>query len=279
VEVAQREELEFSEDETNREVSFLRNRVRHELIPLLKRDYQPELDTMVRRAMEIIRAEAAASEETARDWLEQEHPDGFEKMPVAVQRQVVRIQLLRQGIKPHFELVEELRERSGPLVNVADGMYVCRGANGEVKTRAPKEAPFDDKAELEANLSEGSGSLNLTGTRIDWELKKRVPRNPGALHPVEGCEIFDADRVGGTVKLRHWRAGDRFQPIGMPEPVKLQDLFVNAKIRRGERHRLLVGVTASGEIFWVEGLRISERFKLDARTKRELWWNWQRITI
>jgi tRNA(Ile)-lysidine synthetase-like protein len=47
-------------------------------------------------------------------------------------------------------------------------------------------------------------------------------------------EIFDADKIGGKILLRHWRAGDRFQPIGLKSAAKLQDLFTNAKIPRGD---------------------------------------------
>jgi tRNA(Ile)-lysidine synthase len=75
--------------------------------------------------------------------------------------------------------------------------------------------------------------------------------------------------------LRHWRAGDRFQPIGMKSPVKLQDLFTNAKIPRERRGKLVLATTADGEIFWAEGLRISENFKIMPQTKRQLVWHWQ----
>jgi len=77
--------------------------------------------------------------------------------------------------------------------------------------------------------------------------------------------------------LRHWLPGDRFQPIGMLQPIKLQDLFTNAKVPRDRRHSLIVAATDQEEIFWVEGLRISERFKLTKNTIRRLQWYWQRL--
>jgi tRNA(Ile)-lysidine synthase len=89
-------------------------------------------------------------------------------------------------------------------------------------------------------------------------------------------ELFDAAKGGNTVLLRHWRRGDRFQPIGMAAPLKLQDLFVNAKIERSFRHELVVATTASGELFWVEGLRMAEGFKLDKQSRQRLKWQWQR---
>ena len=93
--------------------------------------------------------------------------------------------------------------------------------------------------------------------------------------PPKQREYFDADRIGGEIVLRHWRAGDRFQPIGLNSPVKLQDLFVNAKIPAARRRDLTLAATANGDIFWVEGLRISENFKLTPETKRRLIWRWQ----
>jgi hypothetical protein len=63
----------------------------------------------------------------------------------------------------------------------------------------------------------------------------------------------------------------------MRNTVKLQDFFINQGIPRKRRHQLALASTASGEIFWVEGQRISERFKLTSRTIRRLHWAWQRL--
>jgi tRNA(Ile)-lysidine synthase len=81
--------------------------------------------------------------------------------------------------------------------------------------------------------------------------------------------------VGPRIVLRHWQPGDRFQPIGMKQSVKLQDFFVNQKIPRARRHDLIVAVTGANEVFWVENLRISEQFKLTPRTTRQLIWRWK----
>jgi tRNA(Ile)-lysidine synthase len=90
-------------------------------------------------------------------------------------------------------------------------------------------------------------------------------------------EFFDADKVGSLVVVRHWRPGDRFHPIGMACDVKLQDFFTNQKVPRARRHQLLVAETGDGEVFWVEGMRISERFKLTEGTIRRLQWGCQRL--
>ena len=64
----------------------------------------------------------------------------------------------------------------------------------------------------------------------------------------------------------------------MTKASKLQDLFVNQKIARARRHRLVVATTARGDIFWVEGLRIGERCKVQPGTKEILRWQWEAIS-
>jgi tRNA(Ile)-lysidine synthase len=89
-------------------------------------------------------------------------------------------------------------------------------------------------------------------------------------------EEFDSAKVGTTIVVRHWRPGDRFQPIGMSQPVKLQNWFTNLKIPAAKRRELLVAETEGGELFWVEDQRISERAKLTRETRWRLVWRWNR---
>jgi hypothetical protein len=63
----------------------------------------------------------------------------------------------------------------------------------------------------------------------------------------------------------------------MGSAVKLQDLFTNGKIPKAERHDLVLAAGKSGELFWVERLRISEQFKWSERTIRRLHWRWKRL--
>jgi tRNA(Ile)-lysidine synthase len=78
------------------------------------------------------------------------------------------------------------------------------------------------------------------------------------------------------VVLRHWRRGDRFQPIGMSDPVKLQDWFVNRKVPAARRRARVVAATAEGVLWWVEGGPVGERFKLTSASRRVLRWRWER---
>jgi len=123
-------------------------------------------------------------------------------------------------------------------------------------------------------LTEGKGEVEFDGLALAWEIIK-TPGTGFEREPNEEC--FDAEKVGGKVWLRHWQPGDRFQPIGMKSAQKLQDLFTDLKVPRGQRHRRIVAATHRGELFWVEGLRMAEGFKLEPKTVRRLKWRWVKL--
>ena len=320
--------IRYREDASNALLDFQRNRIRHELLPLLRQSYQPALDKTILRLMAIVGEEAEFVVQVARKWLEgrgrlrSEGPGlkakalrdcsqslmpwqettltrwRFEQLPVAVQRRCVQLQLARQGVAPDFQLIEELRVRAEKNVAVGltgmDGVnghgsqqrgvglpeggdrvrYAVRDRSGVVRVRVGAEETFGTEY-MQVDLQDRAGELDFGGVRVWWRVGSSGEYKRG--NPTVGCESFDADRVGSPVVMRHWRPGDRFQPIGMTHSVKLQDFFTNQKVPRDKRRRLVVGVSSEGEVFWVEGMRIGERYKLTKGTIRRLQWRWKRF--
>ena len=266
--------LRFREDASNAVLEMKRNRVRHRLLPLLARQYQPAVGEVIRRTMKLLEGEADFVRQTAARWLKARRHEAFGRLHCAVQRHVVQIQLIRLGIGPTFELVERLRTRVGAIVSTGPDGLVRRDREGLIERVATREPVF----RLEERIVELASPVRRTafgGLYLRWSLT-RTSSAQGRPRFGSGLEYFDADKVGSSVTLRHWQPGDRFQPIGMRSAVKLQDLFTNARIPRAERHQRAIGVTATGVIFWVEGLRIGERFKLDKGTLTRLKWRWRR---
>jgi len=295
---ARENKVRFREDATNANLDLPRNRVRNELLPLLRRRYQPALTRTILRLMELVGAEAEVVGEMARHWLKMdsrsrgdepqikigrrqakrgrsETPDvvsPFEKLPVAGQRRVLQLQLAEHGVATDFELVERLRCSPNVSISVSPGFSVTRDSVGRVSLRA--QAPVEFKVgELMVNLADRAGRVVFNGVQFHWKFESTKKKLN--LAGKRGCEYFDADKVGGQITLRHWRAGDRFQPIGLKSAVKLQDLFTNQKIPRTRRHDLAVAEAANGRIFWVQNLRMAEPFKLTPETTRRLVWRWR----
>jgi tRNA(Ile)-lysidine synthase len=268
---AQSEKILFRDDATNFENNVLRNRIRNELLPLLKEKYQPGLTKTVLRLMEIAGAESGLVDEIA----QQTSPArgrNFESLPPAVQRKKLQQQLIESGVTPDFDLVEQLREAAGTFVSIGAEISAARDAAGRITVRQQMPVPAFKPGELKLKLSGRGGAGEFGARQFSWAVKKYDPlhKRPSEL----ATEFYDADKIGHEVVLRHWRAGDRFQPIGLRSATKLQDLFVNAKIPAPQRRRLVLATTGDGEIFWVEGLRIGERFKLTPATKRQIVWKW-----
>jgi len=291
---AREQKISFRDDATNFSSDFLRNRIRNELLPLLQKKYQPGVHKTVLRLMNIVGAETEFVSEVADHW-ERRHPAGvnsrlesqlagilpalpescFDQLSVAVQRKVLQSQLTTLGLVSDFDLIEQLREKEGKLISVSSRLSVVRDLMGKLRVQEHVSQEFN-AAERTLKLSGRAGEVAFGGWKFNWALKKISGSREVSPHQTES---FDADKVGCEIILRHWRAGDRFQPIGLKSSAKLQDLFVNTKIPAAQRRKLVLATTATGEIFWVPGLRIGERFKLDLPTKRVLVWRWSEIAV
>jgi tRNA(Ile)-lysidine synthase len=266
--------IPFREDVSNTRLNILRNRIRLELVPLLRRKYQPAVDKTILRLMDIVGNEADFVDEAAGEWMNSRHPTAFGRLALAVQRRCIQLQLLRQKIPMDYDLVERLRMEPERPIEFAPRRTVSRDSAGQLHVRELKSSRSDSR-EIKVQLNGTAGSVVFNRTKFQWRIVAR--KYSGRLRTLAGHEYFDADKLGSSVVLRHWRPGDRFQPIGMFSAVKLQDLFTNQKIPKDHRHQLALAVTAAGEVFWVERLRISDRFKLSGETIRRLHWRWKRL--
>lgn len=316
-------EISYREDVSNECVEIPRNRIRHELLPLLGKHCPGGVETKVATTMEILGEESDFVEAAARAWLSANlarinsgtgdkngerkattFPDCspsdwrsawtkvvYEALPVAVQRRCVHLQLIGKGIQPQYDLIEHLRLSPGKVIEIGTvapssrtqskscaavhALRITRDSSGAIQVVPSQLHSPGRSTQRLLDFGTNNGSAEWEGVRFTWQV--RSARGMRRVEARVGLEVFDADRVGRSIVLRHWKPGDRFQPSGMANSVKLQDLFVNQKVPKECRTQLIVGATAQGELFWVEGLRISEQFKLRSDSIRRLQWRWQRL--
>jgi tRNA(Ile)-lysidine synthase len=269
-EFADLNKIPFREDASNELVKIPRNKIRHELLPWLRKNYQPNLDRSILRSMDIIGAESEVLADLSNQWLAEPRP-AFNHLPVATQRRVIQSELNKMQVPGDFDLIEQLRLRPNSPINVAGNLFIQRGSDGRLAEIKQSEIGFIDN-QLVIALKNRQGQENFAGKRFTWKISARIPSASLIKRP--NMEQFDAERVGGEICLRHWQAGDRFQPIGLRSSVKLQDLFTNAKVPRSKRHQRVVAASPGGLIFWVEGLRLGDEFKVTPETKWILNWRW-----
>jgi tRNA(Ile)-lysidine synthetase-like protein len=192
-------------------------------------------------------------------------------MPVA--RRVLQLQLHQRKVLLDFDLIESLRLSPGKPVALSPVASVVRDTAGHVSVFPIPSVRFK-RGRHAVELRGGAGQGSFSGVNFHWRIISRFGRT--LPKRARGREVFDRDKIGARIVLRHWRPGDRFQPIGLRASVKLQDWFTNRKIPRERRHELVMAATERGEVFWIENQRIGERFKLTPATKRRLIWRWER---
>ncbi|MGH7255248.1 MAG: tRNA lysidine(34) synthetase TilS [Nitrospirales bacterium] len=285
--------LNYRTDSSNLKPTYLRNRIRQEVLPALKR-FNPSLLKTLGRQADILREEdrcleAWTDRELAR-LAQPQHSDllldreEFLTLPLAIQRRAVRTLVTRMsGLVrgPGFAAV------SGVLSRVVRGASGSRRLVGDVefireydRLRVTRERGTDRPTRRSVTVPVPSTVRWPLGTHAIQTLAVRVvPRDKPVPDPMPApsntCALIDADRLGAPLRLRTWEPGDVFQPLGMGgRRKKLQDLFTDIKLPRRERERVPVLVAPEG-ILWIVGYRVDHRFAASPETKRVLVAEWR----
>jgi len=283
------EGLRYRSDPSNADVAHTRNRIRHQLMPALRR-LQPAITSHLSRLATIMRAEdefmseqaeaAFASVASCRSNKRQVaiRLDAFTALPPALQRRVIRQAIANikgDELDLDLERVEAVMHlaragRTGAVVELPGGICAQRGYEELVIRRAS-----DNESEAVSNLEPRISNtqewlLPIPGELCIPELDLRIAARPSRSKTVPtdpARALMDAEIVPGPLLIRARRPGDRFQPIGAKGTMKLQDFLVNAKVPRAERDRVPV-VLSGGRIVWLVGHRISNDAKVTAGTRR-----------
>ncbi|NIM04640.1 MAG: tRNA lysidine(34) synthetase TilS [Armatimonadetes bacterium] len=272
-----------------------RNRIRHQLLPLL-REEQPALDKVLLRQAEIFRAEDEFLRDLAETALEEASIEkGPEKIVLSVDkltglslplaRRVVReaLRCLRKGRLPlSLEQVERVLDlahhgSTGKRLSLGDELVAEKEYEKLVLSRSATEpirrgpAPPPDSAgqkEEACALLGIPGEVEFAGMRLKAE---RIDRSKIAdLRADESGQIAFLDSAKVTaaeaLAVRFPRPGDRFIPLGASGQMKLSDFFINLKVPRSQRLKTPL-VCCNEQIVWVVGHRIDDRFKVNTETR------------
>jgi tRNA(Ile)-lysidine synthase len=283
----QRYNLAPRSDSSNVSLSFLRNRVRLELLPML-RSYNPGVDKALLRLADIAGDDISFIEEQASLlWKELAREEGdviyldISKMvtsPRAMQRQIFRraVKQLRGNLKDveanHIEaMMDFLSKPAGKKLCLPDGLTLSteygRLVLALVQASICPLPPLKGISNI--NIP---GETDLPSWRVRADIIQEVVGDDNGL-----VASFDLDKVGKELTVRRRRPGDRFQPLGMSQTKKLQDFMVDSKIPRSWRDRVPL-ICSPKQILWVVGWRIDDRVKVTENTKEILRLQFERLT-
>jgi tRNA(Ile)-lysidine synthase len=268
-------------DSSNLLHNQLRNKVRHQLLPLL-RDYNADVDNAVLRLSRAADADLAfIDEHAAQVWKSVVHErEGgmeidrakFSALHPALKRHLIRYLLQNllgdlQDIESiHIEsVVDAMSKTAGKRLSLPRGLsFRTDYSHGSISAGDADDCPLPSL--------EGEHRLNIPGeTDIGgWRIESSIIENK----PIDEEDdrwkaCMDFDVVGTVLTVRRRRRGDRFRPLGMDATKKLQDFMVDAKIPRHWRRQVPI-VCSSGHIVWVAGWRIDHRVSVTPSTGRIL---------
>jgi tRNA(Ile)-lysidine synthase len=278
--------LSFRRDSTNAKLLYLRNRIRHEVLPVLQRVVPATVEVLCRLA-DICREDdslldrqvAALCEDKvlpARDGGWTIDRSFLQRAPRAVQRRVVRDLVQRCDVlrrSPSLRTVERIlaaATKRGGIANV--DVKSIRVMVGEDRVRfLPSGSLMEQR-----DRSSPTMTMNLTAPgQVAWAetgqlIRAEVPLGAQAdtTDRRKTRILVDADRLSGPLQVRAWMPGDRFCPAGMKgRSKKLQDFFSDLKVPIALRKRIPLVVAPEG-IVWVVGYRQDERWIPTAATQR-----------
>lgn len=266
--------LSYCIDETNIDIAYSRNRVRHELIPLLERHYNPNIKEALLRLASIASAQSDLMDMLVSTVAESViYRQGLDvgllnNQPLALKREIIREEIKRRKgnlMDISFEQVERivdaLQSDENFTITLPSGLiYAIRRGNEfrvTEKEQTPETIPFDIPITIPGETELPHLGLTIKSEEVSDSITGKVEVNEAYIND---------DSVSGRLRVRNLLPGDRIVPFGMHGSKKLQDVFVDKKIPRADRAKMAV-VVDDEKVLWVVGVVTSElaRVNEDAR--------------
>lgn len=263
-------QLSFREDRSNKEEKYLRNKIRHRLLPIW-RNINPDINRSIQYLFDRMEATEAIFSDTI---------NKFKQVCFRFtenETQIVIRQLLRLP-QPRTVLYEFIKEYGFNSAQANDIFNSISGQAGKVfssithkliKDRdyiiiipvrhanfQKKEFIIDRDAD---SLTTGSLKLIFNHGTIQYD-SIQLPKNSKTL-------MADADKLCFPLILRHWRIGDTMAPLGMTGRKKISDILIDEKTPLHKKDEIMV-LCSGDEIVWLVGVRVAESIKITKKTKK-----------
>jgi tRNA(Ile)-lysidine synthase len=269
-------QIPFRNDESNLDSDYERNFLRNEIIPKLKQRLNPRFEEKVSNTSKII--------SEINSFVEHQVEQLSHKI-VNYEGKVLRINTKRISKLDQSFLSVFLKSVIGNKFNTelsSENIYdlmelVFSQTGNEVhlkeKLVAKKDRDVLVVRKIFSNKSEKAFHKIKVGEKLEVDGKiisiNKVRRKMFKFTQDKSVELVSGDSLRNSFEIRKWKAGDKFQPIGMKGTKKISDFLSDEKVSSINKNDQLV-LTNSGKIVWVIGFRIDERFKVTSETKQIL---------
>ncbi|MCY3764754.1 MAG: tRNA lysidine(34) synthetase TilS [Gemmatimonadetes bacterium] len=271
--------LNVRHDESNSETRFLRNRIRHLLLPEIASEYNPSIEAALARSAAIIRdedqllalqaksayKEALRYEGKRKIILDENAVFGYH---IALRRRIFKTAFFRlRGCARDLDeksvsRIEGSRLTPAGSAQVWSDVSVYRSSPWLILSRPTP--PFETEVAVP-----GVTGIPEIDAFVETKIRpaSEVQEDELSSDPFRAC--FDRDAISGRLTLRNRRRADRLVPLGLSGTQKVSDLFINLKIPRPLRDE--IPLLLDGKvILWAAGLRTAQSTAVTHRSKTVL---------
>lgn len=266
VEYAVENNLTWREDRTNSETKYLRNHIRHKLLPALKEIDEQFLDK-ISESTHILTAE-----ESLLHFLQDKT---FDKL-VSRTNSSIRIDKNELDSFPEAAtLLFKFIKQFDYNFSQAQDIVSCNQLGKRFYSRTHEllvERHFleilpHSTVEIERSEYLISAQQNELEKPISLKINKGVVDENFRIEKHSEIAMLDYDALKFPLKIRKWQEGDRFKPLGMRGSKLISDYFIDNKFTALEKRKVFLLLTADNQIVWLIGHRIDDHFKITSRTK------------
>lgn len=261
--------IEFREDTSNSSEDYLRNRIRKHILPAFEQE-SPGFVTRMSATQDRLRGEWSLIEASLAEWRER-ILSSRDKMLVIDRTEllstpapdVVLYELIRAHGFSWYQCRQVVEHPAQAGVKFLSGTHVLHLDRDEILIAAVDADSGSPQFELQGEgvYTLPEGALHITRRNsVEFSEDNRV-------------QVVDAVRFSGQLSLRRWQPGDFFYPLGAGGRQKLQDFFTNEKWPAPAKASAWL-LTVDGDIAWICGSRLDERFKVTDQTKSYLELRW-----
>jgi tRNA(Ile)-lysidine synthase len=271
-EYATKHQITYRRDSSNESDEYRRNYLRRNVIPLLESstefNFVPSLNRLARQMRQLDDLLSTEVRQIMTGMLSQDEQGELTlnitklvSKPEYLQEGIVLEVLRRLGTEVESEKVLRVIElcglTTGSQLQLSKDLHVYRNRDRLQFVRPRTEPDLHQAVAL---------GMNYTVQECTLSLSLPLPR-PATLGSTRNVEFVDAGKLGEQLLLRTWRDGDWFIPLGFNARKKISDFFVDEKVPLLQKRRIPI-LESNGEIVWICGKRLDDRFKVTDRTQR-----------
>lgn len=266
LEYSEHNSLDFREDSTNAETDFVRNKIRHQIMPVLEEINPAIRNTMtenVRRFREVEQIYNEVIEKNRDELLVNRGKDLLISIP--------KLKKLTAPVSHLFEILSPYGFHHRDVKNIAEAI---KGISGKMFYSNSYQLLRDREYLILSEISENDKqeySISERDSAMDLPLTMNLffqDRTSSFQFPRDvNIACFDANKLKFPLKLRKWKEGDAFQPIGMKGKKKISDFFIDKKFSIQEKENTWL-LWSGNKIIWVVGHRMDDRVKITENTTK-----------